>query len=201
MNTVGLVLLSVLGGFLLLAFLLGLGLLLWKAFQAARLFDELTALVTAVQAETRAINEQHANRMKAEFDAARSALTTLRAEVRSSWIEETRSIHAALQEHRREIAASIEKINAEALQTAAVRSIEAVGKLEKAVTFLQKMLLEAGERPGQEYGPDEYAPEEEQHGPFRTPASQFTLGAAARLDQEAQAEEAAAVTAEGSSPE
>lgn len=207
MNTVGIVILSILGGALLLALLLGIGLLLWKAFESARLFRELSALLLSVQTETRAllatsqseikaVNEQHAGRMKAEFDSARAALNTLRADVRNAWVEEVRAIHGALQDHRKEIAASIEKINAEALQTAAARSVDAVRKLEKTVEFLQKMLLEAGERPGKEYGPEEYAEEEEQQsGTFRTPASQFSVGATARLDREAE-EEAAAEVAE-----
>lgn len=198
MSTVGIVVIALAAGAFLILFLLGLALLLWKAFESQRLMRELRAVLAAVQAETAALleksqtelktlTETHANRLRAELESAKAALTRLHADVRSAWVEESRSLSTILAEHRQQIGAAIDKINAEALQAAAARSIAAVQKLEKVVGILQKMMLEAGERPGVEYGPEEFAPEAD--GRFGTPVSAYSVGATARLDEEAAAEE------------
>ncbi len=189
MSTVAIVLLALAAGAFLILLLGALGICIWAALHIQRGQRELKAERLAVQTETAATLNSHAAKIKAEVDSAKASFTAIRNEIRSAWIEETRSLNALLVEHRAEMAKAIDKINAEALQAAAARSIAAVQKLERSVGILQKMMLEAGERPGEEYGPEEYAPESGDK--FGTPVSQYSLGAVARLDEAAAAEERA----------
>jgi hypothetical protein len=187
MSTVAIVLLALAAGAFLILLLGALGICIWATLHIARQQRDLKAIALAVQTETSGILSTHAGKMKAEVESAKASFVAIRNEIRAAWVEETRAINAVLGDHRKEMAAAIEKINADALQAAAVRSIQAVQKLEKAVGILQGMMLEAGERPGEEYGPEEYAPESD--GKFGTPSSRYSVSAVARLDEEAATEE------------
>ena len=114
-------------------------------------------------------------------------MQALRGDVKSSWDGQVKAIAGVLELNQAAISASIDKIDAEALQASAARSVQAVRKLESTVGLLQKILLEAGERPGNDYAPEEYAPEENPR--FGTPPSGFSVSSVTALDEEAEREQ------------
>lgn len=200
MNTIGIVATALVAGAFLILLLLGLGLLLWKSFTLAQQMREAENQRAIVQVETaktldryqteiKALTEAHANRLKSDLESTKAAMNAIRAEIRSTWVEQTQALNALLSEHRKEMGEAIDKINAEALQSAAARTITAVKKLEDAVGILQTMYLEASAREREHYADDDYA--EETTGPLRTPTSQYSVGTTARLDAEAEAVELA----------
>ena len=181
MSTAEIVLLTLAGAVVSILFLLGLGLLLWVGFKLRTELANLARSNQAVYAETKAAIEKSQGEMLRAIESARSGFATIRGETK-----------AILEEHRVKMQGEIAKINADALQMAAKRSIDACVKLEKSVGLLQAVLLQAGENPGREYGPEDFAPEETSFG---TPASQYSVGPTAALDEQAQREEAAQVEA------
>ena len=202
MQTVGIVAIALLAGLFLALLLLGLGILLWLAFRLRQQTAEVAARQSAVQTETAALlekshaeilrlNQEHAARLKSEVESAKAGFVTIRNDVQTAWTEQMNAISVMLVEHRREIQAGIDRINAEALQTAAARNLKAVTGLEKMVALLQQMMLESyTPKPGTEYGAEEYAPEEPTR--FGTPPpTGFSVSETARLDEEAEAEQRA----------
>lgn len=179
MSTLEIVLLTLAGAVVSILLLLGLGLLLWVGFKLRAALPDLAKSNQAVYAETKALIEKSQGEMLRAIDSAKNGFGVIRNEVKT-----------ALEDHRQKLQIEIAKINAEALQLAAKRSIDACVKLERSVGLLQSILLQAGERPGQDYGPEEFAPEETTFG---TPASQYSVGPTASLDSQAEREEAAQV--------
>ena len=181
MSTAEIVLLTLAGAVVSILFLLGLGLLLWVGFKLRTELANLARSNQAVYAETKALVEKSQAEMLKAIESAKGGFAAVRADMK-----------LIFEDHRQKLQTEIAKINADALQMAAKRSIDACVKLEKSVGLLQAVLLQAGENPGREYGPEDFAPEETSFG---TPASQYSVGPTAALDEQAQREEAAQVEA------
>ena len=153
------VIVSLLAGMFLLAIAFGIGILAWLAWDVRR-------LLKAAQEDNASTRED--------------------LEEKIEQCEENTKL--ALKNASDAINRAVEKINAEALKSAAVRCFEACTRLEKTVSVLQKLILEnTDRRPQEQYGPEDYAPEEKE---FSGPPSGYGLGTTSRLDAEALAEEA-----------
>lgn len=205
MNELGIIAIALAAGAFCVLLLLGLAVLLWVAFENRKQATAFAGIQNDLRAEMRGVLEksqsemlkastEHAARLRAELESAKSALGKTQAQVAAAWEKIEKDLSATLESHRKEMREEIEKINAEALQAAAVRSIHAVRELEKVVTLLQKLMLEAGEKPGSEYGPEEYATED--NPTFGTPPTGFSVSPVTRLDEEAQQEEERATEAQ-----
>ena len=182
MNTVGIVALSVLGALFFFAMIAGVVTLIWLAWSLKKQTAALQEKTISVYAETGKLMAAYQAETKSTVESAKASFGAIRNEVR-----------AQLEEHRRQMQAGIDKINAEALQGAAARSIQACLRLEKAIGVLQQMFLETETRSTHEFAPEEFAPEESTFGP---PPTGYSVGTAAQLDQQADAEEQAGLFTE-----
>lgn len=187
MSTIGIVATSVICGIFCILLLLGIALLVWLAVKLHAAVKELKAENAAVQAETRTTLTAHQSQtaaamtvyhaeMKAVVDSSKASFTTIRNETK-----------AMLEAGQQKMEDGIKKINAEALQSAAARSIEACLRLEKVIGIFQQLILNNEERVTHEYGPEDFAPESTTFG---GPPSQFSISENARLDAEAEQETA-----------
>jgi molybdenum cofactor biosynthesis enzyme MoaA len=191
MSIVGIVSLSILAALFLFLLLGGVAVLIWLALSLKRQLAAAKEQFTAVYAETGRLLAAHQAESKATIESAKSSFVAIRTEVRGLLEDHRRELAAILEAHRAAMQAGIDKINAEALQGAAARSIQACLRLEKAIGVLQQLFLETESRSTHEYGAEEFAPEE---STFGAPPSGFGLSPTAALDQQAQTEEQALLT-------
>lgn len=173
MNTVGIVAISLLAGMFLLAMVAGLVLLIVLAMRLSRALDKSQKENAAVYAETRTALSGYQAEIKAAIDSAKASFSAIRTETKT-----------ILEEHRKQMQGGIEKINAEALQGAAARSIQACMRLEKVAVTMQSLFLDAETRPTHEYGAEDFAPEATTFG---GPPSAFSVGQTSAMDAEAEA--------------
>ena len=107
MSTIGIVFIALIAGAFLILLLLGLGLLLWKSFTLAQQMREAENQRAIVQVETaktldryqteiKALTEAHANRLKSDLESTKAAMNAIRAEIRSTWVEQTQALNALL---------------------------------------------------------------------------------------------------------
>ena len=196
MSTVGVVALSILAAFVLFALLASIALLLWLAFSLKKTLASVEKLISSVHAETEKQLATHQSESKSVVESAKAGFSAIRTEVRGlleDHRKETRTtsdeyrkeLAGILDSHRQEMKAGIDRINADALQGAAARSIQACLKLEKTVTLLQTMMLDTETRSTYEAGAEDFAPEEPKFG---TPPSGYGMGQTAMLDMEAERE-------------
>ena len=161
MSEIGIVLVSLLGGAVLITLLAGVAYLAWQSFSLRKTQAEIRALIAGNLQET-----------KSALDAAKSSFSTIRSETKS-----------ILEEHRKAMQAGIASINAEALTTAAVRCFEGCQRLEKAIAVFQRLILEnTDQRTPGDYAPEETAPERNEFG---GPPSGYSVGLTAAYDAEA----------------
>ena len=186
MSVIGIVAISILAALFLFLLLGGVALLVWLAFSLKRQVAAAKAESAAVYAETGQLLATYQAESKSAIESAKSSFSAIRTEVRGLLEDHRRELAATLEAHRAAMQAGIDKINAEALQGAAARSIQACLRLEKAISVLQQLFLETESRSTHEYGANEFAPEE---SIFGTPPTGFGMGPTAALDQQAQDEE------------
>lgn len=183
MSTIGIVALSILAALFLFLLLGGVAIQVWQAFSLKRQLAGAKAEIDRVYAETERLLAAHQAESKSTIESAKSAFSAIRTEVRGLLESHRQELGAILEAHRAAMQAGIDKINAEALQGAAARSIQACLRLEKAIGVLQQLFLDTESRSTHEYGPEEFAPEE---ASFGTPPTSFSVGQTAQLDEEAE---------------
>jgi hypothetical protein len=193
MNVIGIVAISVLCALFGFAVLAAAGVLIWLAIRLRRELAEAKKQNESVYAETGKLLGANQAEIKGLIEGARSKFDGIRAQIQTV-IEDSRkateaaqtaqgkALNEVLATHRKEMQDGIDKINAEALQTVAVRLTQVCVRAEKAIGVLQQMILESEKAPGAEYGAEEFAPEENQFGP---PPSGFSRSVTARMDDEA----------------
>lgn len=193
MNVIGIVAISVLAAIFLFALLGGVGVLIWLAIRLRRDLDAAQTKSTSVHAETEKLLAANQAEVKGSIEAARAKFDGIRSQIMAAiddsrkavdtaQVAQTKALDDVLAVHRKEMQDGIDKINAEALTTVAVRLTQVCVRAEKAVAVLQQMILESEKSPGAEYGAEEFAPEENRFGP---PPSGFSQSITARLDDEA----------------
>jgi len=189
MSTIGIVAISVIAALFLFILIAGLGALLWLAWQLRRLLLESQARSAAVYAETEKLLSGYQAESRSQLESAKSAFSSIRNEVRSTLESQRADLGVVLEHHRNQMQQGIDKINAEALQAAAARSIQACLRMEKVAGLLQQMFSETEARVTNDYGPEEFAPEESRFG---TPPTGYSVGVTAALDEQNQFEESSA---------
>jgi hypothetical protein len=207
MNVIGIVAISVLAALFLFALLGGTGLLIWLAMRQRRELAAAQATNTTVHAETEKLIAANQAEVKNAIEGARSKFDGIRTQImaaiddsrkatEAAQVAQLKALNEVLSVHRKEMQEGIDKINAEALQTVAVRLLQVCVRSEKAVAVLQELILEHEKAPGAEYGAEEFAPEENRFGP---PPSGYGQSVTARLDAEADRVETAEVLTEAKS--
>lgn len=182
MSTIGIVALSVVAALALFAFFAGIAVLIWLAWTLKRALAELQAWSKSVYAETAQLMAAHQAESKATIESAKGSFGAIRTEVKTALEGNQKTLDATLVDFRRQMQAAIDKINAEALQTVAVRLTQVCVRAEKAIGVLQQLILDTEKSTGFDGGPEEYAPEDSQFG---APPSGYSVSPTARLDQEA----------------
>jgi hypothetical protein len=192
MNIVGVIAISILCALVVVSLLAAAGVLLWLAVRLRRELAEIQKQNALVYAETKSVLAENKEDMKFSIEGARSKFDGIRTQIQTTiessrkaaeaaQVEQGKALNEVLATHRKEMQEGIDKINAEALQTVAVRMTQVCVRAEKAIGVLQQMILESERAPGAEYGAEEFAPEEGKFGP---PPSGFSIGTTARLDEE-----------------
>src|ERR1039457_3752439 len=123
MSIVGIVSLSILAALFLFLLLGGVAVLIWLALSLKRQLAAAKEQFTAVYAETGRLLAAHQAESNATIESAKSSFVAIRTEVRGLLEDHRRELAAILEAHRAAMQAGIDKINAEALQGAAARSI------------------------------------------------------------------------------
>jgi phage tail sheath protein FI len=204
MNLIGIIAISVLAALFLFALLAATGVLVWLALRIRK--DQVTEQQERqrVYAETEKLLAAHQTELKAIVESARSGFGSIRTDMRASLDANQKVAEAALADHQKALAATldtfrqdineaIKKINAEALATVAVRLTQVCIRAEKAIAVFQQLILSTEQQPGHDYAPDAFAPEE---SAFGAPPSGYAVSQTARLDQEADIETGAEVASE-----
>ena len=179
MSTVGIVALSLLCGLFLALLLAGLGVLIWLAVNLRKTLAEVRAEMASVSKKTADTLTQYQGEMARQVESSKSALGAVRVEMAKLLEENRKKTDGILNEHRRQMQGSIDKINAEALQGAAARAIQACLRLEKAVGVIQQLFLNSEERVTNQYGAEDFAPES---STFGGPPSGYSQSQTARFD-------------------
>jgi hypothetical protein len=182
MSTIGIVVISILGGMFGLALLAGVVLLIWLAWDLRKALAVAQKENLAVYQETRAALTAHQQEMKSVFESARNGFASIRNETKS-----------LLENHQNVMQTQIAKINAEALAGTIARMIEVCLRLEKGIAIFQKMIFDNETRVTNEYGPEEFAPE---NTTFGGPPSGFSLSQSGKHDVETDQEAAGLVVQE-----
>lgn len=193
MNTIGIIAVSALAALFLFALLAAVGLLVWLAFRLRRELTEAQKQNASVHTETAKVLAANQAEVKTLIEGSCSKFDGIRAQIQTAiedsrkatdvaQVEQAKALNEVLATHRKEMQVGIEKINAEALQTVAVRLTQVCIRAEKAIGVLQQMILDSEKSPGAEYGAEDFAPEENRFGP---PPSGFSRSTTARMDEEA----------------
>lgn len=184
MNMIGVVAISVLAAIFLCALFVGVGTLIWMAYTLKRQLQDSKKENGLVHAETTKILVAYQAESKAQIDSAKASFAAVRNAIQAQLEAQQKELHATLDEHRRQMGVSIEKINADALVTVATRLTQVCIRTEKAISVLQQLILATEQTPATDYPAEAFAPEESQFG---APPSGFSLSQTARFDQEADA--------------
>lgn len=193
MNIIGIVAISVLAALFLFALLGAAAALVWLALRLRRELAEAQKQNMSVHTETAKVLAANQTEVKSLIEGSRSKFDGIRAQIQTTieesrkatdaaQVEQAKALNEVLATHRKEMQVGIDKINAEALQTVAVRLTQVCIRAEKAISVLQQMILDSERAPGAEYGAEEFAPEENKFGP---PPSGFSRSTTARMDEEA----------------
>ena len=186
MGTIGIIAISVVAALFLFILTAGLGILIWLAWQLRRSLADSQTRSAAVYVETEALLRGYQAETKSLLESAKSGFTSIRNDVKSTLESQRAELGVVLEYHRNQMQQGIDKINAEALQSAAVRSVQACLRLEKVAVLLQQLFSDTETRSTHEFGPDEFAPEESQFG---TPPTGYSVSSTAALDEADQAEQ------------
>ena len=137
MNTLGIVMLSLFVGVFLVVLLGALGVCVWAALMVRK----------AVAAHTKSIMDI-AQEMTAAATASRNAFSSIRQEMKT-----------LLEGHQKIVMEVVKAINADALQAASVRSIEACKRIENAVATLNALVYAQEPAKENSLAPEATAPE------------------------------------------
>ena len=192
MSTIGIVALSILAAMFLFALLGGVALLLWLAWRQKQQQDAAEKENRSVYAWTEKTMAANQSEIKSMLESAKASFTAIRNEVRTQQETHEKSLNRSLQEyrkelndlledHRRQMQHGIEKINADALSSVAVRLTNVCIRTEKAIGILQQLVLESEKSPNTEYAPEAFAPEDSQFG---APPSGYGRSTTAHLDDQ-----------------
>lgn len=181
MSTLGIVLISLLGGMFLVVLLASAAVLVYYAVALRKQQAELGRQATAVYAETHAMLAGQAAEMKAAVEAAKNSFQTVRQETKTILEGHRENLKTTLEDHRAQMKTGIDKINGEALQAAAARSLEACMRLEKAAAVIQTLFLDNENRVAGEMADEEMAPEKTR---FHGPPSGYSVSQTATLDSQ-----------------
>lgn len=173
METVGIVLVSLLAGAILLVNMAGMVTLIVLHLRARKMHSELVKAMTEFTGETSRIVE-----------ACRSAFGGIRQEIKSAMEGQTRAIGTTIGAHEAKFNEALGKINGEALMRASVEALRALKELS-ALTVTLKNLLVDHSAPAAELGPEEYGPNDDLF---------VKQGDTARMDDLTQREENSAYT-------
>ena len=170
MQLVGVVALALAAGALLAILFAGIGVVVYYSRgvkeQAEKLVKKMDKFYTENCEEL--ANQREALRGIAE--SAKSNLTSTRQEVRQALEAHAKAVQSVLDDHRRDMDAIANKINASSLLEASKRGIEACIRLERVASALWKWaqkLDQESEESGEAWGEDraeEYAPENQVAG-------------------------------------
>jgi hypothetical protein len=181
MSTIGVVAVSLFCGLFLALLLAGLGTLIWLAVSLRKTLATVRAEMDSVSKETRGLLAQYQGEMAKQVESSKSSFGTIRTEMGRLLEENRKKTDGILNEHRRQMQGSIDKINAEALQGAAARAIQACLRLEKAVGVIQQLFLTSEEKVTNQYGAEDFAPED---STFGGPPSGYSQSQIARFDDQ-----------------
>lgn len=179
MSTIGIAALSLFCGLFLALLLAGLSTLIWLALTLRKTLAAVSVEMKSVSFETRALLAQYQGEMVKQVESSKSSFGAVRTEIKTLLEEQRQKTHGILEEHRKQMQAGIDRINADALQGAAARAIQACLRLEKAVGVIQQLFLNGEERVTNQYGAEEFAPEE---STFGGPPSGYSQSQTARFD-------------------
>jgi len=183
MSTIGVVAISLFCGLFLAVLLSGLGVLIWLAMNLRKALAALRLEAVSVSSETRAVLAQYQTELARQIESSKSSFGVIRNDMKALLDEHRKKTTSTLEEHRQKMQAGIDRINADALQGAAARAIQACLRLEKAVGVIQQLFLNTEEKVTHEYGPDEFAPEETA---FSGPPSGYMQSQTARYDEQVE---------------
>jgi len=193
MSLVGIIATSVIAALALFVLFAGIGLLIWLATRLRKDLAAWQQQAILVHAETKQLLTTSGTETKASIEAAKGAFTAIRNEVKASLEGQQKAAETGLAAHqkalaetlanfRSEMQVAIAKINAEALQTVAVRLTQVCIRAEKAIGVLQQLILDTEKSTHFDGGPEDFAPE---NSTFGGPPSAYSVGETARFDQEA----------------
>jgi hypothetical protein len=138
MQEFGVVALSAVAGVLFAALFVGVGAVIYYSrctkIQAALLVQECKKF----SAENGAALEQQRVQLSNIAESAKSNLTSTRQDVKAALEANAKAIAATLEDHRRQMDAIANKINANALLEASRRGVEACARLERVASSLWK---------------------------------------------------------------
>jgi hypothetical protein len=148
--------------------------------------------IDLVHAETEKLLAASGAEVKASIESAKGTFSAIRGEVKTSleaqqqaWKQTTeghfKELRMVLAQFQGEMNTAIAKINAEALQTVAVRLTQVCVRAEKAIGVLQQLILDTEKSPHFDGGPEDYAPET---SPFGGPPSFYGRSQTAKMDDE-----------------
>lgn len=200
MSVFGIVAASILSALFLFALLACAALAAWQGWQNKRLLSAAQRETEQVYAETKSLLVANQAETKATIESAKGAFGAIRTDVRALLEDHRKEIRVTIEEFRKELAATldghrqqtqtaIDKINAEALVSVAARLTQVCLRAEKAVVLLQSLVLDTEARVTNEYGPNDFAPED---SPFGTPPSGYSVSQTAALDEQSGREEVGA---------
>jgi hypothetical protein len=192
MSTVGIVALSILAAIFLFTLLAGVCLLVWLAWTQKKATAALLAYATSVHAETEKLLATHQAESKAILESSKASLGAIRGEIKSSLDLHQQAWKQTMEGHFKEfrqtteafkldINAAIAKINAEALQTVAVRLTQTCQRAEKAIGVLQQLVLDQERSPHFDGGAEDFAPENNRFG---APPSGYSKSLTSQMDEE-----------------
>lgn len=147
MNSAGIVVLALLGGALVVLLILGMIMLAWG----------LWIVWKEIKADQK-LRETQAAEMKATAESTKSSYASIKAEMtrqQEAFLKETRQLVEGSSAKMEE---SVGRINAQALEAASMRGLQACIRMEKVAVALQKMLMTVDTPEENRLAPEEYAP-------------------------------------------
>lgn len=158
METVGIILASILGGIFVVVLVGGMATLIVLHIRGQKSAAALQKSMADFIAESKMGQDSFQKELSGIVDGARSSFSGVRTEVAKALETQLKAVSKALKDQEQVFADKVGNINGEVLQAASIRALQSCRDLSSLTITLRNMLVEHEVQPGANLAPEEYGP-------------------------------------------
>lgn len=178
---IGDIALAFIGGIVFLVIVGGIAAVIYVQFRINKKQAEIEAAIQNFSTSLNSTLENYKQEIGSIVDGARQGFTGIRQDIKTSQENQEKKLSATMKALEKSFADTVGKINGDALQISAAKSIQAAARIERTANLLNQILMTHEVPQETNLGAEEYAP---------TDAGRTIYSATAIQDQVVMQEEA-----------